>query len=225
MSGRHRKPAQAGATVAKVAVTGAIMGTAGIAFSGTAQAAPDSDWDRLANCESSGNWGINTGNGYHGGLQFSPSTWNAYGGGDYAPVAYKATREQQISVAERVLEGQGWNAWPSCSSKLGLTSAPSQRDAPTVDAVQDTVDDAVVAVDETVPPVIAPGIAPLVPGAPPSPVAEGAADIVVALTGNEQLRDQIVDGQGQGIAFHPLVIGGPPPPLPPLPELPPLPFF
>lgn len=221
MSGRHRKPAPTGATVAKVAVTGAIMGTAGIVFSGVAQAAPDSDWDRLANCESSGNWGINTGNGYHGGLQFSPSTWNAYGGGDYAPVAYKATREQQIVVAERVLEGQGWNAWPSCSSKLGLTSAPTQRDAPAVSAVDDTV----TAVQDNAPAVLPPAIAPLVPGEPANPVAEGAADIVAALTGNDQLRDQIVDGNGQGIAFHPLVIGGPPPALPPLPELPPLPFF
>lgn len=222
MTGRHRKPAPAGGTVAKVAVTGAIMGTAGVVFAGVAQAAPDSDWDRLANCESSGNWAINTGNGYHGGLQFSPSTWNAYGGGDYAPVAYKATREQQIVVAERVLEGQGWNAWPSCSSRLGLSSAPTQRDIST--AATTAVDDAVVAVDEAVPPVVPPAVAPLTPGVP-NPVAEGAADIVVALTGNQQLRDQIVDGQGQGIAFHPLVIGGPPPPLPPLPQLPPLPFF
>ena len=86
-------------------------------------------------------------------------------------------------------------------------------------------DDTVTAVQDTLPPVAPPGIAPLVPGQPPSPIAEGAADIVVALTGNEQLRDQIVDGQGQGIAFHPLVIGGPPQPLPPLPQLPPLPYF
>ena len=73
MSGRHRKPTTTGRTVAKVAVTGAIMGVAGIAATGTANAAPDSDWDRLAQCEAGGNWAINTGNGYQGGLQFSPA--------------------------------------------------------------------------------------------------------------------------------------------------------
>ena len=93
MSGRHRKPSTTGKTVAKVAVTGAIMGTAGIAFTGTANAAPDSDWDRLAQCEAGGNWGINTGNGFQGGLQFSPSTWNAHGGQQYAATSIQASRE------------------------------------------------------------------------------------------------------------------------------------
>ncbi|MFD4367155.1 resuscitation-promoting factor Rpf1 domain-containing protein [Rhodococcus sp. NPDC058521] len=130
MTGRHRKPTNTGRTVAKVAVTGAIMGVAGAAFSGTANAAPDSDWDRLAQCESGGNWGINTGNGFQGGLQFSPSTWSAHGGDEYAATANNASREQQIVVAERVLESQGWGAWPSCSSSLGLSSGVTQRDAP-----------------------------------------------------------------------------------------------
>ncbi len=107
MSGRHRKPTNTGRTVAKFALTSAVLGVTGVAFSGTANAAPDSDWDRLAQCESGGNWGgINTGNGYQGGLQFSPSTWNAYGGQQYAPTAHQASRDQQIAVAERVLEGQ-----------------------------------------------------------------------------------------------------------------------
>ncbi|GAB2654609.1 resuscitation-promoting factor Rpf1 domain-containing protein [Nocardia goodfellowii] len=130
MSGRHRKPTSTGRTVAKVAVTGAIFGTAGVALAGNASAAPDSDWDRLAQCEAGGNWGINTGNGFHGGLQFSPSTWNAHGGKEYAPTAYQASREQQIAVAEKVLASQGWGAWPSCSSSLGLRSAPTPRDVP-----------------------------------------------------------------------------------------------
>ncbi|MGF7122331.1 resuscitation-promoting factor Rpf1 domain-containing protein [Rhodococcus sp. TAF43] len=134
MSGRHRKPSTTGRTVAKVAVTGAIMGVGGVAFAGTASAAPDSDWDKLAQCEAGGNWGINTGNGYHGGLQFSPSTWTSHGGGQFAATANQATREQQIVVAERVLANQGWGAWPSCSSKLGLSSAPSQRSAPATEA-------------------------------------------------------------------------------------------
>ncbi|WP_305094036.1 resuscitation-promoting factor Rpf1 domain-containing protein [Prescottella sp. R16] len=130
MSGRHRKPTTTGRTVAKVAVTGAIMGVSGVALAGTANAAPDSDWDRLAQCEAGGNWGINTGNGYQGGLQFSPSTWTAHGGGEFAATANNASREQQIVVAERVLANQGWGAWPSCSAKLGLNSAATQRTAP-----------------------------------------------------------------------------------------------
>ena len=77
-------------------------------------------WDQLAICESGGNWSINTGNGYYGGLQFSYSTWLGYGGGVYAPTANLATREQQIAIAEKVLAGQGWGAWPACTSKLGL---------------------------------------------------------------------------------------------------------
>lgn len=94
------------------------------AQSNTGAAAPavsgGSVWDSIAQCESGGNWAINTGNGYHGGLQFSPSTWNAHGGQEYAPYAYMATREQQIAVAERVKASQGWGAWPACTSRLGL---------------------------------------------------------------------------------------------------------
>ncbi|ETT28136.1 hypothetical protein RAJCM14343_2850 [Rhodococcus aetherivorans] len=159
MSGRHRKPTNTGRTVAKFALTSAVLGVTGVAFSGTANAAPDSDWDRLAQCESGGNWGINTGNGYQGGLQFSPSTWNAYGGGEYAATANQATREQQITVAERVLAGQGWGAWPSCSSSLGLSSAPTQRSAPSTSA--DTlagvdVDEPAAPVLKATPPVVTP---------------------------------------------------------------------
>ena len=77
-------------------------------------------WDSLAQCEAGGNWAINTGNGFAGGLQFTPSTWLAYGGGQYAPQAHLATREQQIAVASKVQAGQGWGAWPACTAKLGL---------------------------------------------------------------------------------------------------------
>ena len=79
-----------------------------------------STWDALAQCEAGGNWSINTGNGFSGGLQFTPSTWAAFGGTQYAPAAHLATREQQIAVAEKVRAGQGWGAWPACTSKLGL---------------------------------------------------------------------------------------------------------
>jgi LysM repeat protein len=74
-------------------------------------------WDRLAQCESGGNWSINTGNGYSGGLQFSPGTWRANGG---SGSAHNASRAEQIRVAQRVLASQGWGAWPACSARLGL---------------------------------------------------------------------------------------------------------
>jgi LysM repeat protein len=74
-------------------------------------------WDRLAQCESGGNWGTNTGNGYSGGLQFAQGTWAANGG---SGSAHNASRAEQIRVAERVRASQGWGAWPACSSKLGL---------------------------------------------------------------------------------------------------------
>ncbi|GAA1489065.1 transglycosylase family protein [Brachybacterium sacelli] len=77
-------------------------------------------WDRLAQCESGGDWSINTGNGFSGGLQFTKSTWLAFGGGQYAPVAHQASREQQIAIGKKVQAGQGWGAWPSCTSQLGI---------------------------------------------------------------------------------------------------------
>lgn len=75
------------------------------------------NWDAVARCESSGNWHINTGNGFYGGLQFTAGTWHAYGGGAYAPRADLATREQQIMIAERVRAGQGIGAWPVCGHR------------------------------------------------------------------------------------------------------------
>jgi hypothetical protein len=82
-----------------------------------------SRWDQLAQCECGGNWGCNTGNGFGGGLQFmhqrSYSTWLSYGGGEFAPHPWEASREQQIVIAERVLAGSGWKAWPGCSRKFG----------------------------------------------------------------------------------------------------------
>jgi LysM repeat protein len=80
------------------------------------------DWDELAQCESGGNWSTNTGNGYYGGLQFSDSTWDAYGGEAYAATADNATRSEQIRVARKVLEAQGSGAWPGCSAKTGWES-------------------------------------------------------------------------------------------------------
>jgi hypothetical protein len=74
----------------------------------------------VALCESGGNWRANTGNGYYGGLQFSRSAWNAFGGRAYAGTANYASRLEQIAIAEKVLRAQGWNAWPTCSVKAGV---------------------------------------------------------------------------------------------------------
>jgi hypothetical protein len=80
----------------------------------------DSVWDDLARCESGGNWSINTGNGYYGGLQFSHGTWHNYGGGEFADYPHQATREEQIVVAERLRAVRGYAPWPACRDKLGL---------------------------------------------------------------------------------------------------------
>jgi hypothetical protein len=79
-------------------------------------------WDRIAQCEATGNWGISTGNGYYGGLQFDAGTWRAYGGGTYASLPSGASREEQIAIAQKVRDdrGGGYGAWPACSRKLGL---------------------------------------------------------------------------------------------------------
>jgi LysM repeat protein len=77
-------------------------------------------WDRLAQCESGGNWSINTGNGFYGGLQFDYGTWLSNGGGAYAPRADLASRDQQISVAERLRAARGFAPWPACSARLGI---------------------------------------------------------------------------------------------------------
>jgi resuscitation-promoting factor RpfA len=97
-----------------------------LAATGNAAAADSGVWDRIAQCESGGNWHINTGNGYYGGLQFAASTWRAYGGTAYAATADRATRSQQIAVATKVQRAQGWGAWPTCSARAGASgSAPA----------------------------------------------------------------------------------------------------
>lgn len=129
----HRKHSKRrGKSAVAATVTGATVAAA-LAAGGQASAASTSTWDKVAACESSGNWSINTGNGYYGGLQFSPSTWNAYGGRTYAVRADLASKAQQITVAEKVLKGQGPGAWPVCSVRAGLArgqEAPSLRVAP-----------------------------------------------------------------------------------------------
>jgi len=200
MSGRHRKPTASAKNVAKIAFTGTVIGTGGLALAGQAGAATDSEWDQVASCESGGNWAINTGNGYHGGLQFSPSTWSGNGGGEYAPTAYQATKEEQIAVAERVLAGQGKGAWPVCGTGL---SAPTPRNV---------VDDALANLNNLLPP---PPPPPFNPFAPPPPPAPAPFDALAA---------PVPPPPPPGDPLAP-----PPPPAPvdalaaPLPEAPPAP--
>jgi LysM repeat protein len=115
--GKHRRPSKTTRAIAIAGVTGAAVAAPLIA-SGTASAATASEWEAVAQCESGGNWSINTGNGYYGGLQFSASTWAGYGGTQYASTADQATKAQQIEIAEKVLAGQGKGAWPVCGTGL-----------------------------------------------------------------------------------------------------------
>lgn len=108
--------------VTGVAVAGVATVAGGMATATSASAA-STVWDRVAVCESGGNWSINTGNGYYGGLQFSDRTWDAFGGERYASTANRASKAQQITVAQKVLASQGPGAWPTCGARAGLTRA------------------------------------------------------------------------------------------------------
>ena len=116
----RRRPfrrAVVGSTLLAVTASAAVLGLA------TGAGATETVWDRVAACESGGNWSINTGNGYYGGLQFSYSTWKAFGGQNYATTANLASKSQQIEIAQAVLKVQGPGAWPVCSVRAGLTLA------------------------------------------------------------------------------------------------------
>ncbi|MFJ9032691.1 transglycosylase family protein [Streptomyces sp. NPDC102274] len=117
---KHRRPSKAVHYATLAGVTGAAV-AAPLIGATSASAATASEWDQVAQCESGGNWSINTANGFYGGLQFTPSTWAAYGGTAYAARADQASKSQQIAVAEKVLAGQGKGAWPNCG--VGLSSA------------------------------------------------------------------------------------------------------
>lgn len=118
--------------LARVALAGAVVAGSSFGLGGTAFAASDDVWDQIAQCESGGNWSTNTGNGYSGGLQFTPSTWHAFGGSG-SPA--NASRAEQIAVANRVLAAQGWSAWPVCSRNAGVrgtsTSSPASSTSQT----------------------------------------------------------------------------------------------
>jgi nucleoid-associated protein YgaU len=110
------------ARVALGLAAASIAGTAALVAPAEASAQVGGvNWDAIAQCESGGNWSINTGNGYYGGLQFSRSTWRAHGGHRYASTADQASRAEQIQIAERVRETQGLGAWPTCGRKASST--------------------------------------------------------------------------------------------------------
>lgn len=121
-------------TAAALAIGGAVAATLSMP---AANAVDGATWDALAQCESGGNWSINTGNGFYGGLQFTQQSWNGVG---MSGSPATATRAQQIEAGERLLAIQGWGAWPACSAKLGLYgktgAAPTYTEPTTTVAAQ-----------------------------------------------------------------------------------------
>ncbi|MFE9477496.1 transglycosylase family protein [Streptomyces spororaveus] len=194
--GRHRRYQPSSINRASLAVT---AGGAGIALpligAGVAHGASVDTWNKVAACESTNNWRINTGNGYYGGLQFSQSTWRAFGGTAYAPRADLATKDQQIAVAEKVLKGQGPGAWPDCGKRAGLTrSGPAPAVTPQTQGQSPVV--------QAAPVVPAARTAPEQSGAPrptgtsvlPNPYVVAPGDSLSAIA-----TDQHVDGGWQAL--------------------------
>jgi len=125
--GRHRTPSTATRLTAVSAVGVGAAAASVVLTPAAAHAASDTAWDKVAQCESGGNWADDTGNGYYGGLQFSASTWHSFGGDRYAALANEASRGEQIDVANNVLAAQGWGAWPVCSRVAGVTGEPTAK--------------------------------------------------------------------------------------------------
>ena len=144
-----------------------------------ANAVDGATWDALAQCESGGNWSINTGNGFYGGLQFTQQSWNGVG---MSGSPATATRAQQIEAGERLLAIQGWGAWPACSAKLGLYgktgAAPTYTEPTTTVAAQSQTQQTYTAPAAQVAPAAAPAApaaAPAAPVAPAAPAVEAPA--------------------------------------------------
>ena len=133
--GRHRKPSNHTRTLG-LATAPLVAAIPLAAASALPASAATSAWDRLAGCESGGNWDINTGNGYYGGLQFADGTWDGNGGGKYASRADLATRAEQIVIASKLLNSSGWGPWPACSSRLGLGADEKREALATAEAIK-----------------------------------------------------------------------------------------
>ena len=117
-TGRRRKPNPTKRNIGLA--TAPLVAAIPLVSASSASAGEAGPWDRLASCESGGNWHINTGNGYYGGVQFADGTWDGWGGERYASRADLATKAEQIVIAAKLVENSGWRSWPSCSSSLGL---------------------------------------------------------------------------------------------------------
>mgnify|MGYP000390618992 CR=1 FL=1 len=175
-------------SIRRTAAALAIGGVAAATMSMPAANAVDgATWDALAQCESGGNWSINTGNGFYGGLQFTQQSWNGVG---MSGSPANATRAQQIEAGERLLAIQGWGAWPACSAKLGLYgktgAAPTYTEPTTTVAAQSQTQQTYTAPAAQVAPaapaaqaapaaVEAPAAAPAAPVAPAAPAVEAPA--------------------------------------------------
>jgi LysM repeat protein len=119
-AGRRRKPNPTKRNIGLA--TAPLVAAIPLVSASSASAAEAGPWDRLASCESGGNWHINTGNGYYGGVQFADGTWDGWGGERYASRADLATKTEQIVIAAKLVENSGWGSWPACSDRLGLGS-------------------------------------------------------------------------------------------------------
>ncbi|MEU4795091.1 transglycosylase family protein [Streptomyces sp. NPDC023327] len=126
-NGRHRRPRQAPALIVAAGVTGSAIAIPLLGAT-SASAAETVTWDKLAECESGGEWSADPGNGYYGGLQLSQEAWEQHGGLNYAPSADEASKSQQIAVAEDILDAKGPKAWPSCGPIAGLTDGGAAAD-------------------------------------------------------------------------------------------------
>ncbi|MFI8080965.1 transglycosylase family protein [Kitasatospora sp. NPDC086009] len=159
----------------------ATLGVVGIGLTvpcltaGSASAASVATWDKVAQCESTGNWSINTGNGFYGGLQFTNSTWAAFGGTSYAARADLATKDQQIAVAEKVLAVQGPGAWPVCSVQAGLTKGGTPAAVDTATAAKPAAPKATPAPVQTPAPAAKPAAPKAAPKAAETPAAADSA--------------------------------------------------
>ncbi|MGI5455435.1 transglycosylase family protein [Streptomyces sp. CA-249302] len=129
-NGRHRRPRQAPALLVAAGVTGSAIAIPLFAASG-ASAADGNTWDKVAQCETGGSWSENNGDGFYGGLKLTQEHWEQYGGLDYAPSADLASRNQQIAVAEKLLDDQGVGAFHTCGLTTGLTKDSGSADVDT----------------------------------------------------------------------------------------------
>lgn len=165
-------------TAAALAIGGAVAATMSMP---AANAVDGATWDALAQCESGGNWSINTGNGFYGGLQFTQQSWNGVG---MSGSPATATRAQQIEAGERLLAIQGWGAWPACSAKLGLYgktgAAPTYTEPTTTVAAQSQTQQTYTAPAAQAAPAAAPAAPAAAPAAVEAPAAAPAAPVAPA---------------------------------------------